>query len=132
MIWLALLAPVAFAAAPSVPKPIPTTIAAIRSNPGKFDRQVVRLSGYVNRCSAIDCAISERPANAPGGLGGLLSIATDPRFDATIKPLVPTYVELDARLDARCVIEVCLDRAPGLTVVSLRAVVSTEPPPFEE
>jgi hypothetical protein len=61
-----------------------------------------------------------------------LSIATDPRFDATIKPLVPTYVELDARLDARCVIEVCLDRAPVLTVVSLRAVVSTEPPPFEE
>ena len=131
MIWFALLAPIAVAATPAEVKPVPATIAAIRSNPKKFDGQVVRLTGWVTRCSALDCAISERPANAANGIGDVLPIAPDSKFDATIQPLVPTYVEFDARFDAKCVIEVCLDRAPVLTVVSLRSVVSTEPPQFE-
>ena len=110
--------------APVVPqaKPVLTTIAAIHANPKKFDGQVVRLTGYVNRCSALDCAISERPATAAG----------DPKFDATIGPLLPTYVEFDARFDATCVAGICTDRAPVLTVVSLRSVVSPEPPEIEK
>ncbi|HYX46408.1 MAG TPA: hypothetical protein VE820_06270 [Sphingomicrobium sp.] len=117
---------------PAEPAPIKTTIAAVRANPKKFDGQVVELHGYVNRCSALDCAIAEHQASSPGGLGELLSIAPDPKFDATIGPLVPTYVELDARLDAACIINVCAGRPPVLTVVTLRAVVSPEPPPFEK
>ena len=116
---------------PAEPPPVETTIAAIRANPKKFDGLVVRVHGYVNRCSTLDCAIAERPANAPGGLGELLSIGPNPKFDATIAPLLPTYVEMDARVNAACLIEVCLDRAPVLTVVTLRGVVSPEPPPFE-
>ena len=127
LLLLAQLAPV-----PAQPKPVVTTIAALRSNPKKFDGQVVRVHGYVNRCSALDCALSEQPATAAGGLGQLLSIATEPKFDATVAPLVPTYVEFDARFDAACVIAVCTDRAPVLTIVSLRSVVSPEPPEIEK
>lgn len=127
LLLLAQIAPV-----PAQPKPVATTIAAIRGNPKKFEGQVVRLTGYVNRCSPLDCAISERPAAAPGGIGQLLSIATDPKFDATIRPLVPTYVEFDARFDAECVVGFCTDRAPVLTIVSLRSVVSPEPPEIEK
>ena len=124
---LAQLAPV-----PPQSKPVLTTIAAIHDNPTKFDGQVVRLTGFVNRCSALDCAISERPATAAGSHGQLLSIAGDPKFDATIGPLLPTYVEFDARFDATCVVGLCTDRAPVLTVVSLRSVVSPEPPEIEK
>ena len=124
---LAQLAPV-----PPQSKPVLTTIAAIHADPKKFDGQVVRLTGYVNRCSALDCVISERPATAAGGHGQLLSIAGDPKFDATIGPLLPTYVEFDARFDATCVAGFCTGRAPVLTVVSLRSVVSPEPPEIEK
>lgn len=133
LLMLAQITPV-----PAEPKPIATTIAAIRANPKKFDGQIVRLHGYVNRCSPIDCVLTERPANASNGVGELLSIATDPKFDATIKPLLPTYVEFDARFDASCFIKrpgfvtICVDRAPQLTIVTLRSIVSPEPPPFEK
>lgn len=119
--------------APAPAKPVATTIAAIRANPKKFDGQVVRLTGYVNRCAALDCGIEERPASSAGGPGQRLSISADSKFDATIAPLLPTYVEFDARLNAQCLITaICSDRAPVLTIVSLRSVVSPEPPSFEK
>ncbi|HEX6975986.1 MAG TPA: hypothetical protein VF147_16380, partial [Vicinamibacterales bacterium] len=93
----------------------------------KFDGQVVRLHGYVSRCSPTDCVITEKA----GGVGETLSIAPNAKFDSTITPLLPTYVEFDARVDAACLIQVCTGRAPVLTVVTLRGVVSPEPPPFE-
>ena len=40
---------------PEEPKPVPTTIAAIRTNPKKFDGRIVRLHGYVNACEAASC-----------------------------------------------------------------------------
>lgn len=114
------------------PDPLVTTIAAIRADPGKFDRKVVRLTGWVNRCVALSCAIEERAASAPGGAGQRLSIAGDSKFDAIVGPIAPTPVEFDARVDASCLtVKVCTDRAPVLTVVSLRSVVSLEPPPIE-
>ena len=110
------------------PLPVETTIAAISANPKKFDDQLVRLHGYVNSCQPAACAIDEHPANAAGGAGQRLSIAGDKRFDDTVRPLVPTYVEVDARVDAACVETAC----PALTVETLRGVVSPEPPPFEK
>jgi hypothetical protein len=134
LLFLAQIAPVA-----EEPKPVATTIAAIRANPKKFDGRVVRLHGYVNSCRPLSCGIEERLASASAGAGQRLSIATDPKFDATIKPLLPTYVEFDARVDATCLIPsasnsitVCADRVPELTIVTLRGIVSPEPPPFEK
>jgi len=129
VIWLAMFAPIELAPAPA--PPVATTIAAIRSDPQKFNGRTVRLQGWVNSCRSLSCAIDERPASDPKGAGEHLSIAADAKFDQTIQPLLPTYVEFDARFDAGCVVGVCTDRAPDLTVVSLRSVVSTEPPPFE-
>lgn len=117
--------------APAPAKPVATTIAAIRANPRKFDGRVVRLQGWVNTCRQLSCAIEERAATSPGGAGQPLSIAADSKFDGTIGPLLPTYVEFDARFDATCLTAICTDRAPILTVVSLRSVVSTEPPEIE-
>ena len=126
-LMLAQLAPVA-----PEPKPVVTTIAAIRANPKRFDGQVVRLHGWVNQCQPRTCWIEERAAAAAGGAGTHLSIATNPKFDDTLRPLIPTYVEFDARFSAACLTtQACLDRAPELTIVRLRSVVSTEPPPFE-
>jgi hypothetical protein len=127
LLMLAQLAP-----AIAEPKPAQTTISAIRANPKKFDGQVVRLQGYVNRCQRLDCSIAERPASAPGGPGEHLSIASDAKFDTTIAPFLPTYVEFDARFSAACLTrQICLDRTPELIIVSLRSVVSPEPPPIE-
>jgi hypothetical protein len=118
--------------APEEPRPVVTSIAAIRANPKKFDGQLVRLHGYVNHCQPLDCSVEERPPTAPGGAGEGLSIAGDAKFNATIAPLLPTYVEFDARLNAQCLISACNDRTPVLTIVTLRGVVSPEPPPFEK
>jgi hypothetical protein len=117
---------------PDDPKPVATSIAAIRTNPKKFDGEIVRLHGYVNDCKILSCRIYERTTNAQGGPGGSLSIAKDNKFDEVVRPIVPTYVEFDARFSAECLTTaVCTDRAPELTVVTLRGIVSPEPPPFE-
>jgi hypothetical protein len=127
LLMLAQIAP-----AQAEPKPVSTTIAAVRANPKKFDRQVVRLSGYVNSCVPAACSIDERVRTSAGAAGQALSIAPDQKFDDTIKPLLPTYVELDARVDAACLSSNdCTGRAPVLQIVSLRSVVSPEPPPIE-
>src|SRR5881397_708137 len=97
---LLMLAPVELV--PNEPKPVATTIAAIRANPRKFDGQVVRLKGYVNRCIFSDCSIQEHAIPSATGPGDSLSIAPDAKFDAVITLLLPTYVEFDARLDAQC------------------------------
>jgi hypothetical protein len=115
---------------PADPQPIATTIAAIRANPKKFHGQVVRLHGYVNSCEASICQLDERLKSAAGGAGQELSLATNDKFDKVARSLVPTYVELDARVDATCLLAACLDH-PALTIVTLRGVVSPEPPPFE-
>ena len=125
-----MLAQVTFA--PVEPAPVPTTIAAIRENPRKFDGRVVRLNGWINRCQRLSCAIDERPASGSEGPGSHLSIGENQKFDDTVKTLVPTYVEFDARFNATCLTSaVCTDRAPELTIVSLRSVVSLEPPSIE-
>lgn len=124
------LGPVAPLAAPA--DPLVTTIAAIRADPSRFDGRIVRLSGWVNRCQPLSCGIEEQASSAPGGAGRRLSIASNARFDSIVGPLLPTPVEFDARFDAGCITnQVCTDRAPVLTVVSLRSVVSLEPPPIE-
>jgi hypothetical protein len=134
LLMLAQITPV-----PAEPKPIATTIAAIRKNPKKFDGRIVRLHGYVNSCRRLSCVIEERPANSPDGEGAFLSIGADAEFDARLRPLLPTYVEFDALVDASCLappashtIIICADRVSELTVIRLRSVVSPEPPPFEK
>ena len=130
--FLAQFALAQIALAPEEPQPVATTIAAILANPGKFDGRLVRLHGFVNACQPLSCKIHERASNAAGGEGQGLSIAADSKFDDVVRPLVPTYVEFDARFSAACRTgQLCADRAPELTIVSLRGVVSPEPPPFE-
>lgn len=118
--------------APPQPAPIATSIAAIRADPKKFDGQIVRLHGWVNRCETATCALEERPARASGGAGASLSIRKDPKFGKIVRPLLPTYVELDARVDSSCIVAPCLDRGSALTVIQLRAVVDPAVPPPED
>ena len=131
LIALALLAKVT--PAPPPEPPVATTIAALRASPGKFNGRVVRLRGWVNACQSLSCSIDERPATSPEGRGAHLSIGSDAKFDAVVKPLAPTFVELDASFDSSCLTtSICTDRAPILRVVQLRSVVGDEPPSFED
>ena len=117
---------------PAEPPPVPTTIAAIHANPKKFDGQIVRVHGYVNSCQPT-CTLAERAANAPGGPGVSIQITPTNKFDRVVLPLVPTYVEFDARFSAGCdPASICLDGAPKLRVETLRSVVSPEPPEIEK
>ncbi len=124
----ALLLLVQITPVPAEPMPLESTISAVQANPKKFDGQLVRLHGYVNSCGNATCIINEHPKTAPGGEGQQLFLATDAKIDAVIRPIVPTYVEFDARVDATCQQTAC----PVLTLVTLRGVVSPEPPPFEK
>jgi hypothetical protein len=118
--------------APQAPKPVETTIAALRHDPKAFDGKIVRVHGWVNRCDATTCNIDERPASSPQGAGESLSIAGNAKFDSTVRPLAPTFVEVDAQFDAHCLIASCTDRAPELDVVLLRGVVDATVPPPED
>ena len=118
--------------APPQPKPIETTIAELRHDPKAFDGKIVRVHGWVNRCDEENCQIDERPGSSPQGAGNSLSIAGNTKFDSTVRPLVPTYVEVDAQFDARCLIASCPDRMPELDVVLLRGVVDATTPPPED
>jgi hypothetical protein len=118
--------------APQAPKPVETTIAALRHDPKSFNGKIVRVHGWVNRCDATACLIDERSASSPQGTGQGLSIAGNAKFDSTVRPLAPTYVEVDAQFDARCLIASCPDHMPELSVVLLRGVVDANTPPPEE
>lgn len=118
--------------APPQPKPIETTIAGLRHDPKAFDGKIVRIRGWVNRCDAVACLIDERPASSPLGAGQSLSIAGNAKFDSTVRPLAPTFVEVDAQFDAHCLIASCPDRAIELDVVLLRGVVDATTPPPED
>lgn len=126
LLFLAQLAP-----EPVETKPVSTTIAAIVAAPKKFDGQLVRLHGWLNSCQPSACTIDERSSSGPNGAGQHLSVAGDQKFYETLRPLIPTYVEFDARVTSACVTSACTDGAPALTVITLRGVVSPEPPPFE-
>lgn len=114
--------------APQAPKPIETTIAALRHDPKAFDGKIVRVHGWVNRCDATTCLIDERSATSPQGSGQSLSIGGNAKFDSTVRPLAPTYVEVDAQFDAQCLTASC----PALDVVLLRGVVDATTPPPED
>jgi hypothetical protein len=117
--------------APQAPKPIETTIAALRHDPKAFDGKIVRVHGWVNVCTPRICNIYEHPSNSPGGAGESLSIGGNSKFDATVKPLLPTYVEVDARFDASCLARACFDRLSELNVIQLRGVIDPHEPPPE-
>ncbi|HEU5067598.1 MAG TPA: hypothetical protein VFT61_05385 [Sphingomicrobium sp.] len=118
--------------APQAPKPIETTIAALRHDPKAFDGKIVRVHGWVNRCDSTACLIDERPGSSPQGAGESLSIAGNAKFDSTVPPLAPTYVEVDAQFDAQCLISACPTPAPELDVVLLRGVIDATTPPPED
>lgn len=118
--------------APPEPQPIATTIAAVRGDPKKFDGQIVRLHGWVDKCETATCNLDERAATASGGPGASLSVGTDPKFDQIVRPLLPTYVELDARVNSSCIVASCLGRGSALTVIQLRGVVDPAAPPPED
>ncbi len=107
-------------APPNFPAATPLTIEQVRADPRRWHGQWVRVQGYIHRCSSMDCALSERAGN--GGLS--LSFASAPSFDAWIAPQLPAKVEVTARLDATCLIDLCTDRAPVLQQVYVETMAA--------
>ena len=95
---------------PDFPKGTPTTIEEVRRDPRSWDGQWVRIEGWMHRCNRLDCVVSERPRNQ----GMHLGFESAETFDQWIGPLLPAEVVVVARVDAGCLINICLDRAPHL------------------
>ena len=107
------------------PAAAPLTIEQVRADPHYWDGKWVRLEGYIHRCSRLDCVLAERPGN--GGMS--LSFEAAPAFDAWIAPQLPAKVEVTARIEAGCLLQICTDRAPDLQqvhVVTLGANLTQE------
>lgn len=95
---------------PNFPKGTPVTIEQVRADPRRWDGQWVKLSGWMSRCSRLDCVVAEKPRNE----GMLLSFESADALDAWIAPLLPAEVIVVARVDAECLLNFCTDRAPQL------------------
>lgn len=115
------------AAAPAIPPATTVTIEQVRRDPRKWDGQRVRIEGWINRCWPTDCTIAEKPAAHPINQGMSLSFETQPSFDDWARPMLPIRARVTARIDAACLMDVCLDRAPvlrGMIVEALQTNVN--------
>ena len=102
------------------PAATPLTIEQVRADPRRWHGQWVRVQGYVHRCSRLDCVLAE----GPGNQGMSLSFADAPTFDAWVAPQLPAKIEVTARIDAGCLIDVCTDRAPVLQQVYVESMAA--------
>ena len=107
-------------APPNFPAATPLTIEQVRADPRRWDGKWVRVQGYVHRCSARDCVLSE----GLGNHGMVLSFAPQPTFDAWIAPQLPAKIEVTARIDAGCLVNICTGRAPVLQQVYVETMAA--------
>jgi hypothetical protein len=103
--WAAALAP-----SPELPLAPTSTIAQVRADPERWDGRWVRVEGWITRCTVLDCALVDRP----DGKGQRLGFESSAGFDDWIQSSLPARVIVVARIDARCLIGICTDRAPDL------------------
>ena len=92
------------------PVATPATIEDVRADPRRWHDRWVQLSGWMQRCSARDCALTE----GQGGQGMSLSFEAAESFDRWVQPLLPAEVVVVARIDSECLLNVCTGRAPML------------------
>ncbi|WP_205478729.1 hypothetical protein [Sphingomonas arenae] len=108
--------------------PPSASIQAVREAPARYAGKRVVLQGWVTRCNALDCAISETEKG-----GARLSLEPSARVDSQLTALVPTWIELEAIVDPVCLDdEVCTDRPPQLRNVLLRSILATPAPPEDQ
>ena len=105
-----------------IPPAAAVTIEDVRRDPRRWDGKWVRLEGWINRCWATDCTLAENLAARPINQGMALSFETQQTFDAWVRPMLPLRARVVARIDATCLVEVCLDRAPVLREMIVEAL----------
>ena len=110
------------AAAPVIPPATPVTIEQVRRDPRRWNGRWVQLEGWINRCWSTDCTIGEKLAAKPLNQGMSLSFETQPTFDQWAKPMLPIRARVTARIDAGCLLDICLDRAPVLRGMIVEAL----------
>ena len=114
------------------PPPTPATIAEVRANPAQWDGKWVQIEGWINRCWSTDCTLAEHIAARPINQGESLSFEGQQSFDAWAKPMLPIRARVTARIDATCLIDVCLDRAPHLRDMRVEALETNRKFPDED
>jgi hypothetical protein len=97
-----------------IPAATPLTIEDVRRDPRRWDGKWVRIEGWINRCWRTDCTLAEKLAARPINEGMSLSFEAQDSFDVWVKPMLPVRARVTARIDATCLIDVCIDRAPVL------------------
>ena len=95
---------------PNFPNGIETTIEQVRADPRRWHGKWIKLTGWMNRCTPLDCVVAEQPT----GRGMTLSFEPVETFDRWVEPLLPAQVVVVARLDSECLLNICTDRAPVL------------------
>ena len=108
---------------PDFPPATPVTIAQIRSEPRKWDGKWVRFTGYMDRCSGLSCHVAAESHNSRM----TLSFDSSDSFDEWIAPQLPAKVEVTARIDANCLVNLCTDRAPELRLFYVDVLAANTP-----
>ena len=122
----------AAAAPPALPPSVPATIEDIRRDPRRWDGKWVQIEGWINSCWSTDCTLAEQVAAHPSNRGMSLSFETQQSFDQWVKPMLPLKARVVARVDAACLLEVCLDRAPVLRGMIVEPIQPNAKFPDEE
>lgn len=122
----------AAAVQPPIPPSTPVTIEDVRRDPRRWDGQWIEVEGWINRCWSTDCTLAERVAARPLNQGMALSFETQKSFDEWVRPILPLRAKVVARIDATCLVQVCLDRAPVLRGMIVQPLQTNAKFPDEE
>ncbi len=135
----------------SVDTPIDTSIGAVKADPARYHQKFIRVRGVVNSCTRLDCGIEQAaPGALPAKDAAALGIGSIPEggqqdggaeFSGPLFDRLYRFAEVTVvgRYDASCdlgrdtgkppgvngkieEIQICADRAPGLTIYRVLAV----------
>jgi hypothetical protein len=105
------------------PAATPATIEEIRRDPRHWNGKWVQVEGWINRCYATECELSEHLAARPSNQGMSLSFEGQQTFDDWAKPSIPVHALVVANFDETCLVdEVCIGRAPMLRQMHVQAL----------
>ena len=124
---------IAAAEPPAIPTSIPVTIEDVRRDPRLWDGKWVEVEGWINRCWATECELSEKLAARRTNQGMTLSFEAQQSFDEWVRPMLPLRAKVFARIDATCLVDsVCIGRRPELRGMIVQPLEQNAKFPDEE
>lgn len=117
---------VALSACVAGPAERPLSVRYVVENAEALDGREIVLSGWIDHCERLSCALYDSAEEIGKDWAYFLSIAPSSWFDPYIRGRAPTRVTLRARLHDRCIVNpatqiigVCADRGGSLEVLAI-------------